>query len=277
MKGNLIGLGPDRAPRNVTQVHALSNYLLTHRKKIGYTQKQVAEVLKCSEHQIYRYERGHRLPDLKTALKLELLYRKPVRKLFRGLHEELAKQLGKKLPQGVVLPEDTAKTRKRGRRVLGIDPWTRAIGYAVLEGDELLDCGVRRLRWMTLPRRLPVKGKQIVEDLIAFYKPHKIALTKTDYAASRRSRHVRSFCRLLKKMAAERKLRVIEFTPNQVKARLRPGEKLNKRGICLAVADRVPELASRVPPPRKPWESQDLRTSAFQAAALAIVANGRPI
>jgi len=255
----------------VSHTYALPNYLLTHRKRLGYTQKQVAEALKCAENQIYRYESGSRVPDLRTAIKLELLYRASLQRLFAGLYEEAEKQLGKQVDvreSSDATASVQGRSRGKPQRVLALDPWTRAIGLAVLEGDELLNCGVRWLGPLPLPERLLVKGRSFVEGLIEFYRPSVLILSKTDYRGSRRSRYVQAFCRAIKKLASAQGLRFKEYEPQQVKAHL--GGKLNKHGLCLAVAEHFPELAAKVPSPRKPWQSQDVRVSAFQAVGLTL-------
>ena len=260
----------------MTRSHALTNYLLTHRKRLGYTQKQVADALRCSEHQVYRYEQGRRLPDLKTAIRLELFYKASLQTLFAGLYEEARHQLGKQVhvreasDAAPAVAHGSGYGRKR-RRILALDPWTRAIGFAVLEGEELLCSGVRWLGPVPLPDRLLVKGESFVQGLIEFYRPSAVVLSKTDYPGSRRSKHVRAFCRVIKELALAKRLRFVESAPNEVKSSLAQGGKLNKHGIAVAVGKRFPELTDKVPSPRKPWESQDLRMSAFQAVALALV------
>lgn len=61
----------------------INNRLWQARHKAGLEQKQVARLLghkNCD--QVSRYERGVRLPNLRTALKLELIYHTPVARLF---------------------------------------------------------------------------------------------------------------------------------------------------------------------------------------------------
>lgn len=60
-----------------------NNRLWEARRKAGLEQKQVAHLLghkNCD--QISRYERGAAVPGLRIALKLELIYRTPVSRLF---------------------------------------------------------------------------------------------------------------------------------------------------------------------------------------------------
>ena len=72
----------------------LPNYLRTYRKKAGFTQKETAFVLGLkSAGRISRYENFSRLPNLKTALAYEAIFRAPVRKLFAGVFELVEKEV----------------------------------------------------------------------------------------------------------------------------------------------------------------------------------------
>jgi transcriptional regulator with XRE-family HTH domain len=70
------------------------NNLLVYRKRMGFSQKQVACLLNQHDaDMLSRYERGHILPSLITALGLEIAYRVPVAFLFPDLYEELRDQI----------------------------------------------------------------------------------------------------------------------------------------------------------------------------------------
>jgi transcriptional regulator with XRE-family HTH domain len=74
-----------------------ANQLGVTRRKNLLQQKQVAKLLghKSIEH-ISRYERGTKLPSLKTALKLAIIYKIPIRKMldeyFEWCRKEIANQ-----------------------------------------------------------------------------------------------------------------------------------------------------------------------------------------
>lgn len=83
------------------------NNLFLLRKKIGLEQKQVALFLgHKTTNQISRYERGTKLPNLKTALKLEIIYRLPVNILFYGYYADCLREITK---QKEILSEDVLK------------------------------------------------------------------------------------------------------------------------------------------------------------------------
>ncbi len=74
--------------RNITP-----NHLRLARKRVGCEQKQIANLLGYSLSQISRYENGQRLPGLKTALKLAIIYKLPLRVLFHVYYEECRAEL----------------------------------------------------------------------------------------------------------------------------------------------------------------------------------------
>ncbi len=72
----------------------LNNQLWTYRKKMGLSQKRVALLMGFKRtNDLSRYEHGVRIPSLANALKLEIIYRTPAAFLFKGLYEELRKEI----------------------------------------------------------------------------------------------------------------------------------------------------------------------------------------
>jgi transcriptional regulator with XRE-family HTH domain len=75
-----------------------SSVLALRRKRLGYEQKQIAVLLgHKSTYQLCRYETGQRIPALREAIKLSILYGLPVRVLFdrhfRSSREEIENTL----------------------------------------------------------------------------------------------------------------------------------------------------------------------------------------
>ena len=70
------------------------NNLFLMRKKIGLEQKQVALFLgHKTTNQISRYERGVKLPNLKTAFKLGIIYRLPIHVLLYGYYTDCLREI----------------------------------------------------------------------------------------------------------------------------------------------------------------------------------------
>lgn len=66
------------------------NNLVLYRRRMGFTQKQVAKLLGHREaSMISHYEHGRSLPPLQVALGLEIILRVPAAFLFPGLYDSL--------------------------------------------------------------------------------------------------------------------------------------------------------------------------------------------
>lgn len=95
----------------------LANYIRTHRKRLGLTQKDVAFLLNVYDGaKVCRYEQFKSEPSLRTALALEIIFRMSVSELFAGLHDSAqhdvlvrTRQLQRQLSQ---CDEDSRKERR---------------------------------------------------------------------------------------------------------------------------------------------------------------------
>lgn len=73
-----------------------ANRLANARKRHGYEQKQIAYLLGKTLPQISLWETGQRSPHLKTAIKLSILYKLPVRILFNNYYQSCLEELNAK-------------------------------------------------------------------------------------------------------------------------------------------------------------------------------------
>ena len=72
------------------------NNLALYRRRMRFTQKQVAKLLGHADAtMVSHYEHGRALPPLVTALSLEIIYRTPVAFLFPALRDELHRRIRK--------------------------------------------------------------------------------------------------------------------------------------------------------------------------------------
>jgi len=150
-------------------------------------------------------------------------------------------------------------------RVLAIDPSTRGFGFAVLEGpNRLIDWGVKETKTDNKKKSL-----KLIEDLIDRYQPSVIVVE--DYAGrgSRRCQRIQELIDEISKLALKRKVRVRSFSRVKVKQAFAESG-ATKYSIALAIANRLPELAPRLPRFRKPWMSEDYRMSIFDAVAFGL-------
>jgi transcriptional regulator with XRE-family HTH domain len=67
----------------------LPNYLRANRKRLALSQQEVAFLLGTgSDASVCRYERFVREPNLETALAFEVIFKRSVSELFRGLYQQ---------------------------------------------------------------------------------------------------------------------------------------------------------------------------------------------
>ena len=153
------------------------------------------------------------------------------------------------------------------KRVLAVDPSTRGFGFAVLEGpNRLIDWGVKETKKNKNARTL-----KLIEDLIDQYQPSVIVVEDYTGKGSRRCRRVGGLINDISKLASKRKIRVRSFSRVKVKQAFSELSAKTKYEIAMAIVNRFPELAPRLPRFRKPWMSEDYRMSIFDAMALAMV------
>ena len=155
--------------------------------------------------------------------------------------------------------------RRSARRVLAIDPNTRGFGYVVLEDpNTLIDWGVKSAR----------SGKATVlsnlRDFIRQYRPYALVIEDADGKGSRRCKRVRRLLKTIRAMAKKSGVKTKAISLTKVKEVFAAFGARTKHEIAQVVAKQLPELASKLPPRRKPWMNEDYHMATFDAAALAL-------
>src|SRR5260370_2861261 len=76
----------------------LMNYLRTHRRNVGLTQRELGYILgHCDERPVSRQERFQVRPSFETALGYEIVFRVPVSEIFAGLRDEVQEDVEERL------------------------------------------------------------------------------------------------------------------------------------------------------------------------------------
>src|SRR5262245_39769622 len=152
------------------------------------------------------------------------------------------------------------------KRVLAIDPSTRGFGFAILEGPErLIDWGVKETKTDKKNRSL-----KLIADLIDQYQPSVVVVEDYVSKGSRRCGRVRELIEDISKLAVKRKVKVRRCSRLKVRRAFSESGASNKYEIAIAIANRFPELAPRLPRFRKPWMSEDYRMSIFDAVGFGL-------
>jgi hypothetical protein len=111
-----------------------------------------------------------------------------------------------------------------------------------------------------------------VKKLLDFYRPGVLVLQDVEAKGSRRAPRIKTLNRQIIATAEQQKIEVKLISGNQLRSVLLGNPKGTKPEIAEKLAAQFSdELASRLPPKRKPWQSEDSRMDIFDAVALALV------
>ncbi len=157
--------------------------------------------------------------------------------------------------------------RDSNQRILAIDPTPKGFGFVVMEGEkDLIDWGTRETRG---PDRNAHSLGQ-AEGLMRSYEPDCVLVEDWTAKGARRRGRIPAFFRALSDLATKRGADCRKIPKEAILAAFGMERLLNKRKMAEAAARLLPDLACNLPPVRKPWMSEDVRTSIFDAAALAL-------
>lgn len=150
-----------------------------------------------------------------------------------------------------------------GSRLLAIDPSKRGFAFAVFEGrDHLLDWNISYLNIL-----LPAEVRDHFDSIIRRNQP--IALVLEDVERDEKTNAAKLLV-MIKAEAKRHGLPLIVVTRKAIR-KLFNGAR-NKHKIAEALAQLYPELAPRLPPPRRAWMNQDERMDIFDAVSFGFTA-----
>jgi hypothetical protein len=129
----------------------------------------------------------------------------------------------------------------------------------------LIDWGVKETKTDKKRRAL-----ESIAELIEIYQPAMLIVEDYTGKGSRRCRRVERLIESIEKLAIKNHAKVRWISRLKIKNTFAEFGAKNKYEIAIAIANRFPELAPRLPRFRKPWMSEDYRMSIFDAMALAV-------
>lgn len=151
-------------------------------------------------------------------------------------------------------------------RVLALDLHPRSFGYVLVERpDRLLDWGVRSYRHKG--NSVDVLIRRRLKPLLELWRPSILVLRNGLSMAQRP--HQRSET-LLKRIATEAKNHQVVVRILKKRPGANQGKRLTKYENARRAAEHYSVLRWKMPPKRKPWESEDYRMAIFTAATLAM-------
>ena len=153
---------------------------------------------------------------------------------------------------------------RRPLKIIGINPGTRYLGIAVLDGPELLDWRIKVLEGKWSNKKIK-KTIEIVSDFIERYEPNALAIKKLH--PSRRSENLLRLVNKVKEYSKRNKLKVYQYSIKKIEKYFIEGKKLNRRNLIEAMAKLYPVLHHDLDKERS--HKNPYYSRIFEAVALA--------
>jgi len=158
-------------------------------------------------------------------------------------------------------------------KILAIDPGTRHMGVAVLDGSDLVFATVKVVKdkQMSSAEALE-KTEKIIAHLIATYSPNILAIEKTFFVQSKRSSLLNVMTEEIKKQARNKKLQVYDYAPTKVRKFIcKDGKATKMKAASIIVNKHYPWLRRYYEKDlEKRWWEEKYWANMFDAIALGL-------
>ena len=149
-------------------------------------------------------------------------------------------------------------------KIIGINPGTRYLGIAVLQGSELRDWRVKVLKGKWSKEKMK-KAIEIISEFIECYERGVLAIKKLH--PSRRSRNLVQLAARIKEFSKRKGLKVYQYSIKDVEEFFIEEDKLNKKNLVEAIISEYPALFHELKREKSHKNPYFIRM--FEAVALA--------
>jgi hypothetical protein len=158
--------------------------------------------------------------------------------------------------------------RRRYALVLSLYLNTRGVSFVLFEGTlSPYDWGVLEIRGA----RRDTFIMNRVTRLIHRYSPDVLVTQDTSADGTRRVRRLALLNSAIVTLAKELGIPLFAYSWAEVYSAFQSLGFTNKQTLAALIAKHIPAFERHVPPPRKPWMSEDAKMGLFDAAALALL------
>jgi len=158
---------------------------------------------------------------------------------------------------------------KHNVKILAIDPGTRYMGVAFLEGEKLVYHGVSVIKG-ELPHEKLAEGRKIILRLIKDFRPHVLVVEKAFFANNRTASLLNVFVDEIIAIGRRKELKVISYAPTTVRKFICGNGRADKRALSEVIVSRFPELKVYLTQDRA-WK-EEYHRNMFDAVALGLMA-----
>ena len=157
---------------------------------------------------------------------------------------------------------------KRHLITLAIYFSNRGVSFVLFEGTlSPYDWGIFEVRGPGKEAKCQRKIRQLLDQ----YEIDVLVLQDTSPEGTHRATRLITLNAGVEAAAQHHGIPVFKYSRDDVYATFASAGFSNKQTLAEVIAKHIPAFARHVPPPRKPWKSEDARMGLFDAAALALV------
>ncbi len=151
-------------------------------------------------------------------------------------------------------------------RVLGFHPTARGFGWVVFEGP------FRPIDWGLVSARKDKNATCLkrLKRLLVRFAPETLVLEAYDRETTRRARRIARLGVRARTLADGQGIETAVYSRAEIREAFAEVGATTRRDIAEAVARHLDAFRHRLPPRRKPWESEDARDALFAAAAVVL-------
>jgi hypothetical protein len=160
-----------------------------------------------------------------------------------------------------------ANLPESAERQLALEIRSWRFGFAVLEGDDLLEFGARRFPTSLAGAKVAVRS---LTFLMRLYAPSVVITRSTRRAQDESSTHVSAIFRSIRHEVESRSVRFVVLPRSEVLEFFGERGRHAKHEIAAFVGDHFSQLESSVPRRRKAWEPERYLLVVFDAIATAL-------
>jgi len=161
---------------------------------------------------------------------------------------------------------------------MAVDPGTKYLAVAILEGEELIWYNIKRVRG---PKTLPymrIQVQQYLTKILHDYKPEILAVEEPFYAQAMSSKNLQTLTQEIKTWGRWKGLRVYSYLPKTVKAYF-CGDRKTKQSLAEAMVEQYPFLVQylNIVPEQRYFEDEGYWLRLFDAVALGLMCHRKSI
>ena len=157
-------------------------------------------------------------------------------------------------------------TSRRYALVLAIYFNTRGFAFVLFEGH------LSPFDWGLCEMRGPQKHRRCLARVIKIFDRYQPDfLVVRDTSTGTRTPRIIKLNAAICEMARSRRIAIHAYSRDDVRGAFEYAGVADKQSLAELIAKHIPAFERYVPPPRKPWMSEDPRMGLFDAAALGLV------